>query len=364
MLEGLLLEATHIGKKLIACLLACALLLFCPVLPHTSASAITVSEARALLDSAEAQVAAISAECEALNAEIEELQAQIDATAAEAMLAQEAVLAGRDKLAETAVFDYREGLAESMLELVLGSGNFEDLLRNIEYINQLMEFHADEVEAQKERKAELDAITEELNEKKVAQEEALAELEEKRAEAEQVVASAAQQLASAEAAEAARLAALQQQAQQMQGQPNNGSDVPIDGNANTTNREDAVQGGPVQGGTPDTSGGGKWYTGIASAYGGSSDPYTPNPGVTATGAICNDTSMGVAVPMSMANYRSYFGRTVEIRYGGMTVYAVVNDCGYMGGGSRVLDLQPGVFKAFGFSNCYAWGLRTVSYRFL
>ena len=74
--------------------------------------------------------------------------------------------------------------------------------------------------------------------------------------------------------------------------------------------------------------------------------------------------MGVAVPKSMPNYRSYFGRTVEIRYGGMTVYATVNDCGSMGGGSRVLDLQPGVWKAFGFSSCRAWGLRTVSYRFL
>lgn len=107
-----------------------------------------------------------------------------------------------------------------------------------------------------------------------------------------------------------------------------------------------------------------WLTGVASAYGGSSDPYTPNPGITATGAVCDDWSMGVAVPMSLPNYRSYFGRTVEISYGGMTVYAVVNDCGYMGGGSRVLDLQPGVFKAFGFGDCYAWGLRTVNYRFL
>ena len=41
-----------------------------------------------------------------------------------------------------------------------------------------------------------------------------------------------------------------------------------------------------------------------------------------------------------------------------------DDCGYMGGGSRSLDFQPGVFKAFGFSDCDSWGLRTVSYRFL
>ena len=107
-----------------------------------------------------------------------------------------------------------------------------------------------------------------------------------------------------------------------------------------------------------------WKTGAASAYGGSSDASTPNPGTTATGAICNDSSMGVAVPMSWPNYRSYLGRAVEIKYGGKTVIATVNDCGYMGGGSRALDLQPGVFKAFGFSTCQAWGVRTVSYRFL
>ena len=38
--------------------------------------------------------------------------------------------------------------------------------------------------------------------------------------------------------------------------------------------------------------------------------------------------------------------------------------GGMGGGSRSLDLQPGVWKAFGYSSCDDWGLRTVSYRIL
>ncbi len=116
-------------------------------------------------------------------------------------------------------------------------------------------------------------------------------------------------------------------------------------------------------GSSDTSNEG-WLSGTASAYGGKTDPSTPNPGTTATGAVCDDNSMGVAVPKSLKNYRSYFGRTVEIKYGGKTVYATVNDCGSMGGGSRVLDLQPGVWKAFGFSSCKGWGLRTVKYRFL
>ena len=55
---------------------------------------------------------------------------------------------------------------------------------------------------------------------------------------------------------------------------------------------------------------------------------------------------------------------MQISYDGMTVYAVINDCGGMGGGSRSLDLQPGVWKAFGYSSCDDWGLRTVSYRIL
>ena len=109
----------------------------------------------------------------------------------------------------------------------------------------------------------------------------------------------------------------------------------------------------------DTSG---WLSGTASAYGGSSDPGCGTR--TATGATVSDWSMGVAVPMSMPGYRSYLGRQVEISYGGKSVIATVNDCGGMGGGGRVLDLQPGVFKALGASTCNGWGLRTVKYRFL
>ena len=100
------------------------------------------------------------------------------------------------------------------------------------------------------------------------------------------------------------------------------------------------------------------------AYGGSSDPYTPNPGITATGAVCDDWSMGVAVPMSLPNYRSYFrphGGDIVRRHDGVRGRQRLR---VHGGGSRVLDLQPGVFKAFGFGDCYAWGLRTVNYRFL
>ena len=104
-------------------------------------------------------------------------------------------------------------------------------------------------------------------------------------------------------------------------------------------------------------------TGLASAYGGSSDSSTPNPGITATGTVCDDWSVGVAVPMAWGAGQ-YYGLQVEISYGGQSIIAPVVDCGNMDSGRRALDLQPGVFKAFGCSTCDEWGVREVKYRFL
>ncbi len=106
-----------------------------------------------------------------------------------------------------------------------------------------------------------------------------------------------------------------------------------------------------------------WATGLATAYGGASDVYTTNPDVTATGDVVDDWSMGVAVPM-VWNPGPFYGKYVEISYGGKSIIAVVNDCGGLANGKRSLDLQPGVFKAFGCSTCDEWGVRTVKFRFL
>ncbi len=106
-----------------------------------------------------------------------------------------------------------------------------------------------------------------------------------------------------------------------------------------------------------------WRTGYATAYGGSTDPYTKNPDTTATGDVVDDNSMGVAVPIAWGP-SAYYGRTVEIQYNNKTVRAIVNDCGGLGNGARALDLQPGVFKALGFNSTSAWGVRQVKYRFL
>ena len=104
-----------------------------------------------------------------------------------------------------------------------------------------------------------------------------------------------------------------------------------------------------------------WKTGKASAYGGSTDPGCGT--ITANGSRVTNSSMGVAIPLAWGR-RDLLGHKVEIQYNGKTVTATINDLGGMGGGSRALDLQPGVFKSFGFNSCRAWGVRTVKYRIL
>lgn len=107
----------------------------------------------------------------------------------------------------------------------------------------------------------------------------------------------------------------------------------------------------------------EWKTGITTAYGGKSDDSTPCPGETATGTICDDWSVGVAVPMAWGP-EQYYGRRVEISYDGQSIIAPIVDCGYMGNGYVSFDLQPGVFKAFGCDTCDDWGAREVQYRFV
>lgn len=104
-----------------------------------------------------------------------------------------------------------------------------------------------------------------------------------------------------------------------------------------------------------------WEEGVASAYGGHSDAAVPDNARTATGAVVNENSMGVAIPIAWGRSDLY-GRKILIEYNGEVVEAKINDCGGMGGGSRSLDLQPGVFHEFGFDTCDEWGLRTVRYK--
>lgn len=384
-----LLAARAVLGCLLAALLACGLVPFAPRAAgadEVDEAAVAeaeraVEEAQGALDGAESNRQGIAADHEALVQEVADLQKRIDETTAQALEAQQEVIDGRAALAKAAVYEYRGGSAQSLVKLLLEAESFDELVRNLVYLSSVVQYQVDEVEAQKERSARFDALMEDLNAQKDEQDRKLAELEEKKVQAEQTVSDASTKLQGAQGEYASMVEELQRKIEEAEAQGSAPAEpVAVDeSNTNTARPGDqmtdvapdpspspAPDGGsgsdPAPEPAPDPGAG--WSTGIASAYGGSTDPYTPNPGTTATGAVCDDWSMGVAVPMAWPRYWQYYGRTVEISYGGMTVLATVNDCGYMGGGSRVLDLQPGVWKAFGFSSCNDWGLRTVSYRFL
>ena len=384
-----LLAARAVLGCLLAALLACGLVPFAPRAAgadEVDEAAVAeaeraVEEAQGALDGAESNRQGIAADHEALVKEVADLQKRIDETTAQALEAQQEVIDGRAALAKAAVYEYRGGSAQSLVKLLLEAESFDELVRNLVYLSSVVQYQVDEVEAQKERSARFDALMEDLNAQKDEQDRKLAELEEKKVQAEQTVSDASTKLQGAQGEYASMVEELQRKIEEAEAQGSAPAEpVAVDeSNTHTVRPGDqmtdvapdpspspAPDGGsgsdPAPEPAPDPGAG--WSTGIASAYGGSTDPYTPNPGTTATGAVCDDWSMGVAVPMAWPRYWQYYGRTVEISYGGMTVLATVNDCGYMGGGSRSLDLQPGVWKAFGFSSCNDWGLRTVSYRFL
>ncbi len=316
--------------------------------------------AEAALEAAEQKLAAITDEYGQLSDEIDALQAQIDELAGKVLDAQASMLEGRSALANTAVHEYRTSSVSNLLSSILGASSWKELSRNVDYVSKVMDQQTEDITQQKQLKDQFTQVSDQLTRQKNEQDEKLEVLNSKRLEATTVVNEASNYVD--ESSE--KLAELKAQAEQFIWKSKE-PEPETDPEADTITRDEVIP--PETPVIPDPSpseDSGEYRSGIASAYGGSSDPYTPNPGRTATGAICDDYSMGVAVPMSMPNFRSYYGRTVEIVYNGMTVYATVNDCGSMGGGSRVLDLQPGVFKAFGYGDCYAWGVRTVKYRFL
>lgn len=350
----------------------------------TPAYADEVSDAQNALSAAEARMSQIASEHEALVKQAEELQQQIDEATQGVMDAQAAAQAGRNKLGVYATQEYKTG-GISLIKVLLESQSITDLVNNMQYFDAIQEDQARQIAEQKQLEATFNEALDDLNKKKDEQVKAISDAEAKQAEAQQVVTQASAHLSDAQAAaEAARLAELQKQAEALQAQQQAQSQAE---QASTEESKGAAEKAEESGNSAASNSGNQsssgssnnssnesnnsnssnasasgWQSGVVSAYGSTSDGTLG--AYTATGAIVSESSMGVAVPMSMPNYRSYFGRSVEISYGGRTVVAVVNDCGGLGGGSRALDLQPGVWKALGASSCFDWGVRTVSYRFL
>ena len=395
----LLSMSTRVHKAFTAVPVSVALALSM-ALPATGAvreaHADELSDAQATLSQASAELDSLNKEYDSLQSQLGSLDSQISDTTQKVQDAQSKMLAGRDTLSDAILSQYKSDGALSLVNIVLTSENISDFTKNLTYYSSIQQDQAEKVAEQEQLRDTFSQALSELDGQRDQQQQLIDQADQKKSQAEKVVSDASAKVSSIKEEQAqAQLAALQAQAEEMKkkeeakqaaatassnntqtsskwntdtdrNQTANTNSSSNSGSSNSGNKNNSSSSSSSSSSNNSNSGSTSagWKTGAASAYGGSSDKGTPNPGTTATGAVCNDTSMGVAVPLSWPNCRSYLGRAVEIKYGGKTVIATINDLGNMGGGSRALDLQPGVFKAFGFSTCQAWGVRTVSYRIL
>lgn len=303
-----------------------AIVIACPAVAFAD-----IADTQAELSAAVDELETATAAADEARATCDALQNQINDTATQIENLQVQWEQARDDLSAAMVMMYKEDPLPDVIDVICSAESLDDLLRAFEY-RERIERRAETAYLDVNRtKSELDEQLADLYTRKETQESAAADLEAKKADLASKVSDLKDDLDRMNAEQQATFAA-----------------------ADALATSQLFESGDVSG----------WRTGIASAYGGHSDPTAPVGSHTATGAVVTESSMGVAVPMAWDNFRSYFGRKVEISYNGQSVIATVNDCGGMGGGSRSLDLQPGVFRAFGCSTCDQWGLRTVSFRFL
>lgn len=380
---------THGARFAITAGLTAALALGSVCAPFASsayaASAQTTAELAALTEQVNQ---AAQQHAEAME-KVEKLDAQIDELADEVLhIEQEVIPEKREHASDAAANLYKMGESSSnIVTMLLKADSLSDFITQTKYLTAVQDDNVYALEQLSETRDDLNAKLAKISESRdeVAREEqraadALEQVSEAQAALQQRAASedAAEAAAARRAAEEA--AAVQKQMEQQSSGDTSASEESSDAQEESSDEPsnepstDTSQGSsesqdtststpdPEPAPEPDTdtdSGGSSssssddsgWMTGVASHY-GTGDGFMG--GITASGDIVTETSMGVAmlnVPL---------GTYVEIRYNGRSVVAVVNDRGpYVHG--RVIDMQPAVARALGFLSV---GVGTVEYRFL
>lgn len=358
-----------------------------PTLSPAAAHAATPST-RAELKRLQSRVSSAAATYAEATAKADELNAQVAAIADEIIHIEQELLPARQRRAAEAASDLYKTHSSNggAISLLLNAGSFADFINLTKYLGTVQSANVSALNELNDLEDQLNGKLDELGR---AKDQADAELSraaqalgDAQGAAAQIQAKAnAEDAAEAEIARQAAEQAAQLQAQQNANQGNGGAtQTPPEGgsqNAGDSNQGqhggsssgDSHAGGETGGngnesgnagngnagnGTAGNGGGdttGSWKTGVASYY-GIGDGFMG--GTTANGETVTETSMGIA----MLNVP--FGTRVEIRYGGRSVIAYVNDRGPYAHG-RVIDMQPAVARALNFLSV---GVGTVQYRFL
>lgn len=354
-----------------------------PTLSLATAHAATPST-RAELKRLQSRVSSAAATYAEATAKAGELNAQVAAIADEIIHIEQELLPARQRRAAEAASDLYKTHSSNggAISLLLNAGSFADFINLTKYLGTVQSANVSALNELNDLEDQLNGKLDELGR---AKDQADAELSraaqalgDAQGAAAQIQAKAnAEDAAEAEIARQAAEQAAQLQAQQNANQGNGGATQtpPEGGSQNAGGSNQGQQGGSSGGdshagggtggsgnqsgnagnGTAGNDGGGdttgSWMTGVASYY-GIGDGFMG--GTTANGETVTETSMGIA----MLNVP--FGTRVELRYGGRSVIAYVNDRGpYVHG--RVIDMQPAVARALNFLSV---GVGTVQYRFL
>ena len=317
--------------------LATALLCSSALAP-VSAYAATADELQNRVDAATQAYGDASAKVSELQAKIDESQAKIDEVNAELPEQRE-----RAEQSLSSLYKMQQG-TPGLVSLLLSSDSFADFFTTYQYLNAVQRSNTDALAELNRMEGELSAAQQTLQ---AAKDEASAQQQQAQTsmtEAQTALDELNAQIAAQAAAEAAAQAQTEAQTQaQSQAASSPAASAPA---ASTPSNPSATDGSEVKSD-------GERMIGMASAYSVDSN--------TGSGDELTDDSMSVAVPLSQ---RYLLGRSVQIRYGGKTITAVVNDVGGFAAYGRVLDLAGGCWKAFGCSSASDWGVRAVQYRFL
>lgn len=335
------------ARTVIVAGLATALLCSSALAP-ASAYAVTADELQSRVDAATQAYSDATAKVSELQAKIDESQAKIDEVNAKLPEQRE-----RAEQSLSSLYKMQQG-TPGLVSLLLSSDSFADFFTTYQYLNAVQRSNTDALVELNKMEGELSAAQQTLQ---AAKEEASAQQQQAQTsmtEAQTALDELNAQIAAQQAAEAAAEAQAKAQAQadaSSTPDSSSSSSSPNTPSASTPSNPSATDGSEVKSD-------GEWMIGMASAY--SIDNNTGG-NATASGDELTDDSMSVAVPLSQ---RYLLGRSVQIRYNGKTITAVVNDVGGFAAYGRVLDLAGGCWKAFGCSSAGEWGVRAVQYRFL
>lgn len=365
---------THRHKRARTARLACTIGLTGALVMSGATQALTLSptpayaassETLAELNRLQGQLSSASSTYSEATSNAAELNAQVAEIADEILHIEQDLLPARQQRAADAASDLYKTHSSNggTISLLLNAESFADFINLSKYLGTVQDANVSALNELNKLEDELNGKLDELGRAKDQADAELARASEAYAQAQSAAAKVQAKANAEDAAEAeiARKAAeqaaqlqAQQDAQQNAANPNGESTTQPEnggsGNSNNSNGSgDSGNSGSSNSGSSESTGG--WLTGVASYY-GIGDGFMG--GTTASGEKVTETSMGIAmlnVPL---------GTRVEIRYGGRSVIAYVNDRGPYAHG-RVIDMQPAVARALNFVSV---GVGTVQYRFL